>query len=85
MFCSNLRIHFVGVVLVNIRYNYIDSYSKVATFIIHRMGNELLRWLNGDAPRLFGINIIAHDLERDHKDRCKQSVWGVRPARETVS
>ena len=80
-----MRIHFVGVVLVNMRYNCIDSYSKVDTFIIHRMGNEILRWLNGDAPRLVGINIITHDLERDHEGRYKQSVQGVRPMRETVS
>jgi hypothetical protein len=64
------------------RYNYIDSYSKVATSIIR---NEILRWLNGDTPRLVGISIIAHDLERDHVGRCKEFVQGVRPAREIVS
>ena len=73
-------IHFVGAVLFNMRYNYIDSHSKVATFIIHRVGKEILRWLNGNAPQLVGINIIAQDLAQDHEGRYKQSVQGVRPA-----
>ena len=64
------------------RYNYIVSYSKVATFIIR---NEILRWLNGDTRQLVGISIIAHDLERDHVGRYQESVQGVRPAREIAS
>ena len=65
--------------------NTISQFPLVSTFITYRTGNELLRWLNGDAPLLVGINIIAHDPERDHEGRYKQSVQGVRPARETVS